>query len=104
MNAKELLKIREAYSDTYRKLHELEKQLEQGKKDLRATINQEQYTTSSIMFTHPDGTRWVTSVDRNRYSERHIWEHDGKRKGAKIISDTRMGNASIRLTLAEKDL
>jgi len=103
MTAEELLKIRNDYRETYHRLNELEKQLEAGKRELRATIEQVN-REASIMFIHPDGTRWVTTVDRNRYSERHIWEHDGKRKGAKIISDTRMGNASIRLTLAEKDL
>ena len=103
MTPKKLKQLREEYATTRERLIQLEKDLENGKRNLRATVEQVN-RKASIMFIHPDGTRWITTEDRNSYSERHIWEHDGKRKGDKIISNTRMSNASIRLTMAEKDL
>ncbi len=99
MDLAKLNKLRDDYNDTRTKLYDLEQQINEGCSVLRKSVTMEK-RKASILFTAPSGAIWVTSIDRNQYSERQIWSHNGKKKVEKLFSDSRMSNNDIRLALA----
>lgn len=103
MTPRKLQELRAQYTEARDLAADLERQISEAAQTLRKTIEQKDQG-KRLMFIHPDGTRWVTTKGRNNYNERHIWEHDGVRKGAKIFDSVRLSNAGIRLAMAEKDL
>ena len=103
MTPMKLEKLRARYSKARTVLSDLEIEIQEACIELIDTIVMEK-RKASIMFTHPNGARWTTSLDRNTYSERNIWLHDGKKRGEKIIDATRMSNRDIRLALATDEV
>ena len=94
-----LAKLYKDHENTRNKLAALDDKIAETKSALVKTIGMVEHR-ASIMFIHPNGTRWVCAKTKNSYSERHVYAHDGKRRGEKVIDSTRMSNYRIRLDLA----
>lgn len=99
MSAQKLAKLYKDHENTRNKLQDLDNKIAETKSALVKTIGMVEHR-ASLMFIHPNGTRWVCSKTKNAHNERHIYAHDGKRRGEKVFDSTRMSNYNIKLVLA----